>query len=105
MTEKYWQRYRQELKGDIYYSDNLLWQNVKKDLSRRDKPKHQLELYSYCRTDNPFIRQIKASPNISLKTVSELICREKACELQYCLSLQKNVAMNRRTKLEFLFLF
>jgi hypothetical protein len=42
-----------------------------------------------CKSDNPYIRQIKASPNIMPATVAELICRDKACELQYCLSLQK----------------
>lgn len=54
---------------------NELWVRVKQDMSRRDKPKHHLELYSYCRSENPYIRQIKNSPNITPDTVAELICR------------------------------
>ena len=51
---------------------NQLWVNVQKDLDRRYKqPKHYMELYSICRSDNPFIRQIKASPNITIDTVAE----------------------------------
>ena len=34
-------------------------------------------------------RQVRSSPNITNDTVAELICRDKACELQYCLSLMK----------------
>jgi hypothetical protein len=35
-----------------------------------------------------------------LETVAELICRDKACELQYCLSLQKVATENRRNMIE-----
>lgn len=93
MTEKYWKRYKDQLMNDPLNS-NELWENVKKDMSRREKPKHHLELYSYCRSENPYIRQIKNSPNITHDTVAELICRQQACELQYCLSMQK-IALER----------
>jgi hypothetical protein len=65
-------------------NSNELWRRVKIDMDRRKQPKHHLELYSICRSDNPFIRQIKASPNITIDTVAELICRDKGCEMMYC---------------------
>ncbi len=99
MTEDYWQKYREKMMADPL-NTNKFWQEVKKDIKAREKPKHHLELYSYCKTDNPFIRQIKNSPNITTETVAELICRDQACELQYCLSLHKVAAENRRRKLE-----
>lgn len=99
MTEDYWQKYKEKLNADPLHT-NRFWQEVRKDMKAREKPKHYLELYSYCKTDNPFIRQIKHSPNITTSAVAELICRDQACELQYCLSLQKVAAENRRRKLE-----
>ena len=74
MTEKYWVKYMDEYNRDPM-NTNELWVHVKKDLSRRNAPKHHLELYSYCRTDNPYIKQIRNSPNITIDTVAELICR------------------------------
>lgn len=35
---------------------NELWIHVKEDLKRREQPKHHLELYSFCRSENPYIR-------------------------------------------------
>ena len=55
MTEKYWVKYMDEYNRDPM-NTNQLWVHVKKDLSRRHTPKHHLELYSYCRTDNPYIK-------------------------------------------------
>ena len=104
MTEQYWKRYREKMLADPMNTDEL-WINIKKDLKDRERPKHHLELYSMCKTDNPYIRQIKASPNITVDAVSELICRDQACELQYCLSLQKIAATNRRSGLELDFLY
>lgn len=100
MTEEYWRRYKQNWMADPLNTDRL-WVEVKKDMKAREKPKHHLELYSYCKSDNPYIRQIKNSPNITVDTVAELICRDQACELQYCLSLQKVEVSNRRSKLEY----
>ena len=106
MTEHYWQRYKQQLSADPFYSDtNELWKRTRDDLKRREKPKHHLELYSYCKTENPFIRQIKNSPNITIDSVAELICREKACELQYCMSLQRVAAANWRSGIKYFYLF
>ena len=99
MTEAYWQKYKEQMMADPM-NTNQLWTHVQADLKRKEKPKHHLELYSFCRTDNPYIRQIKHSPNITTNTAAELICRDQACELQYCLSLQKVSAENRRKKLE-----
>jgi len=99
MTEDYWKRYKEKLLQDPM-NTNELWKHVKQDLKERETPKHHLELYSYCRNDNPYIRQIKASPNITINTVAELICRDQACELQYCLALQKVAAGNRRSGLD-----
>lgn len=36
--------------------DNKFWQSVKKDLSRLQEPKHHLELYSMCKSENPYIK-------------------------------------------------
>ena len=46
------------------------------------------------------IRQVKNSPNITTDTVAELICRDKACELQYCLSIMQLANENRRRLIE-----
>ena len=100
MTEQYWQRYKKQLYGDPMHSEDPFWKNVRNDIKRREKPKHHLELYTYCKTDNPFIRQIKSSHNITIDTVAEMICRDKACELQYCLSLHKLSVENRRANIE-----
>lgn len=106
MTEKYWQRYKQQLSADPFYSEtNEIWKRTRADMKRREKPKHHLELYSFCKTENPFIRQIKNSPNITVDSVAELICREKACELQYCLSLQRVAASNWRSGIKFFLIF
>ena len=60
-----------------------------------------------CKSENPYIkylsptcRQIKNSPNITTETVAEMICRDKACELQYCLSIMKIATENRRRIIE-----
>jgi hypothetical protein len=100
MTEQYWQRYKQQVSADPMYSDDEFWRNVRSDIQKMNQPKHHLELYSMCKSDNPYIRQIKSSPNITIDTVAELICRDKACELQYCMSLQKISAENRRNLIE-----
>lgn len=99
MTEKYWQRFLKEQQLDPWYS-NKLWIAVREDMDRKKSPKHPLELYSMCKSENPYIRQIRNSPNITTKTVAELICRDLACDLQYCLSLQKVQAENRRRNIE-----
>ena len=80
MTEEYWKRYKEEWLKDPLNSDQF-WKNVKSDLKRKEKPKHHLELYSFCKSENPYIRQIRNSPNITTDTVAELICRDQACEL------------------------
>ncbi len=82
------------------HSDDEFWKRVHSDIKGREKPKHHLELYSYCRSDNPFIRQIKNSPNITTNTVAEVICRDKSCELMYCMMLQQKQAENRRSKID-----
>ena len=57
MTEAYWQRYKAEISNEyMERTENKLWQNVKKDLARKEEPKHHLELYSMCKSDNPYIR-------------------------------------------------
>jgi hypothetical protein len=99
MTEEYWRRYKEQWLADPLNTDRL-WVNIKKDLKDREKAKHPLELYSFCKSENPYIRQIKNSPNITVDTVAELICRDQACELEYCLSMHKIEASNRRSKLE-----
>ncbi|KRW98502.1 hypothetical protein PPERSA_00099 [Pseudocohnilembus persalinus] len=99
MTEQYWQSYREDYLKDPM-NTNELWVRVQKDLNRKQKPKHHLELYSICKTQNPYIQQIKNSPNITTKTVAELICREKGCELMYCQLMQQKAAENRRSKID-----
>ena len=79
MTEPYWQRYLQEVSSDLEHTQDRFWKKVREDLNRKREPKHYLELYSMCKTDNPYIRQIKSSPNITSSTVAEMVCRDKAC--------------------------
>jgi hypothetical protein len=100
MTEQYWQRFMKEYWADPM-NTNALWVGVKKDMDKmHPMRKHPLELYSMCKSDNPYIRQIKSSPNITLDMVAELICRDVACDLQYCLSLHEKEQSNRRSKLK-----
>lgn len=56
-------------------------------MESRSSGKHPLELYNICKSDNPYIRQVKASPNITLDMVAEYICRDSICDMQYCASL------------------
>jgi hypothetical protein len=57
MTEYYWQRYKEEISREFMENpDNKFWQNVKKDLARTQQPKHHLELYSMCKSENPYIK-------------------------------------------------
>lgn len=51
-------------------SDDQFWKNVRTDIQRMNQPKHHLELYSMCKSDNPFIRQVRNSPNITIDTVA-----------------------------------
>ena len=99
MTEKYWQRYKKQMMAEMWYN-NKLWVEVRKDLERGKKPKHPLELYNMCKSENPYIRQIRRSPNITVDTVAELICRDVACDLQYCLLLQSRESAKARNKLK-----
>ena len=56
MTEPYWQRYLQEVSSDLEHTQDRFWKKVRDDLNRKREPKHYLELYSMCKTDNPYIR-------------------------------------------------
>lgn len=54
--------------------DNKFWQHVKKDLARKQEPKHHLELYSMCKSENPYIKypfinkgKSKIHPTLQLK--------------------------------------
>lgn len=95
MTERYWQDFV-EKKRNNPYENNELWNRVEADMKSRAKPKHPLELYSMCKSDNPYIRQVKASPNITLPMVAEYICRDMVCDMQYCSSMQSKQAENWR---------
>jgi hypothetical protein len=57
MTEHYWQRYKQEISNEFMErTENKFWQGVKQDLARLQAPKHHLELYSMCKSENPYIK-------------------------------------------------
>lgn len=99
MTEEYWQKYKQEYDNEVFQR-NELWRNVQNDLKRERPGKHILELHNICKSENPYIRQIKNSPNITGDTVAEMICRDIGCDLQYCLSLQKVANNNSRKRAE-----
>ena len=102
MTEEYWKKYKETYDNEIFQK-NGFWRDVQADLKRKHpNSKHYLELYNICKSENPYIRQIKHSPNISMDTVSELICRDVGCELQLCMSLQSEIAKNSRKQIEFL---
>ncbi len=79
MTEQYWQRYKDLVALEPLNRDDPFWKAMKADMQKKQEPKHHLELYSMCKSDNPYIRQIKNSPNITTETVAELICRDKGC--------------------------
>ena len=96
MTEDYWKHYKKEFDSQPF-QQNEMWRDIQSQYKAQSKGKHIYELYNICKSDNPYIRQIKNSPNITADTVSELICREVGCDLQYCLSLQR-VANNNSKK-------
>lgn len=87
MTEDYWQRYKKQY-DQHPFQKNELWKGVINDIKADSKGKHHLELYNICKSDNPYIKQVKNSPNISVDTVAELICRGIGCDLQSCMLRQ-----------------
>ena len=100
MTEDYWKKYKQSYDNEIFQK-NEFWQDVQADMKRKHpSKKHYLELYNICKSDNPYIRQIKHSPNITSDTVAEIICRDVGCELQLCMSLQAEALKNSRKPIE-----
>jgi len=56
MTEQYWIRYKNLVANDLEHTDNKFWAGVRSDLGRNKEQKHHLELYSMCKSDNPYIR-------------------------------------------------
>lgn len=88
MTEEYWRKYKRKFDNEVFQR-NEFWRDVQSDLNRKKKGKHHKELYSICKAENPFIRQIRNSPNITIDGVAEIICRDIGCDLQFCMSLQK----------------
>jgi hypothetical protein len=101
MTEEYWLDYFEKQQHDPMRK-NVVGQTLY-EIHETDKKKiHYLEKYTWCKSDNPFIKQIKRSPNITVGTVAELICRGVACELQYCMSLQQIAVENPRRGIEYL---
>lgn len=46
-------------------TENKFWQNVKKDMARLQEPKHHLELYSMCKSENPYIKYPRPHPGRS----------------------------------------
>ena len=88
MTEEYWRRWKAENDREVLQV-NEFWRKVQADVqAHHPGGKHYLELDAICRADNPFIRQLKHSPNISPDTVAELICRGIGCDLQFCMMLK-----------------
>lgn len=99
MTEEYWLDYFEKQKHDPM-KKNVVGITVL-ELQEEAKGRiHHLEHYSMCKSDNPYIRQIRRSPNITVGTVAELICRGVACDLQYCMSLQKIAMENPKRNIE-----
>ena len=99
MTEEYWLDYFEKQKIDSPMN-NVVSMTVHQMHEENKKKIHHLQHYSMCKTDNPFIRQIRSSPNITVGTVAELICRSVACDLQYCMSMQKIALDNPRRNME-----
>jgi hypothetical protein len=57
MTELYWQRYADQISLQPLRRQDKFWQGVKENLDRAFyNPKHHLELYSMCKSGNPYIR-------------------------------------------------
>ncbi len=101
MTEDYWRKWKQQNDAEPL-NVNEFWRDVQADMKRKStsKGKHYLELYNMCKSQNPYIRQIKNSPNITVDSVAELICRDVGCELELCMSLQKQANLNSRKPIE-----
>ncbi len=99
MTEEYWLDYFERQQHDAM-KKNVVGISVYEQFEEDKQKIHHLEKYSWCKTDNPYIRQIRRSPNITLTGVAELICRNVACDLQYCMSLQQIALENPRRNME-----
>lgn len=56
MTELYWQKYIEQVQFDPMHRKDPFWRGIQENLERKKVPKHHLELYSMCRSDNPYIR-------------------------------------------------
>jgi hypothetical protein len=57
MTELYWQRYADQISLQPLRRQDKFWQGVKENLDKAFyNPKHHLELYSMCKSGNPYIR-------------------------------------------------
>lgn len=58
MTEQYWQKYINQIALDPAHRKDKFWSSIRQVQERYKEPKHHLELYSMCRSDNPYIRFI-----------------------------------------------
>lgn len=96
MTEEYWRKYKNKYDNEVFQK-NEFWRDVKADMKKKEKGKHYKELYTICKSENPYIRQIRNSPNITIDGVAEIICRDIGCDLQYCMSLQNKVSSNSKS--------
>jgi hypothetical protein len=99
MTEEYWLDYFEKQKDDPM-KKNVVGITILEMQEEAKSRIHHLEHYSMCKSENPFIRQMRRSPNITIGTVAELICRTVACDLQLCMSMMKVAAHNPRRNLQ-----
>ena len=94
MTEQYWRDHvERERKGLL---QNELWRGVLEDLKQQSPGMHHLELHNICKSDNAFIRQVKASPGLTADGAAELICRGVGCDLQFCMLTQNKGVVHSR---------
>jgi hypothetical protein len=66
MTEQYWQRYKREVHDKDAWVANQILRDTKETLQKKERDKDPLALYNICKSENVYIRQVRASPNITL---------------------------------------
>eukprot|EP00357_Protocruzia_adherens_P029211 CAMPEP_0115045886 /NCGR_PEP_ID=MMETSP0216-20121206/48437_1 /TAXON_ID=223996 /ORGANISM="Protocruzia adherens, Strain Boccale" /LENGTH=176 /DNA_ID=CAMNT_0002428895 /DNA_START=11 /DNA_END=541 /DNA_ORIENTATION=- len=91
-TEKFWQKYKREVEDQKLENTSSFWAQMKKDMDRiygEKNQKYPQELYGICKADNNYWRHIRAQPDVDDDSLAVLLCKDTACDLQYCMSMQE----------------
>lgn len=85
MNQKYWKTKTQEIKKNKNNINPIIEQTYE-DKKNHLPNKNFQENYSDCTKGSLYLNQYAKNDQISIDEMAMLICREKACELNYCQS-------------------